>query len=89
MDALIKESFSFVCVLPNSKNQISNLFISYLRNPNNYISNFKSLIQKYLHQCLTVNHVSNFKKALAIYQQFGATFEERRVNMEELTIKIL
>lgn len=70
IDFLVRESFSFVSLSPDSKNQITSLFISFLRHPN-HLESFKGLIQKYLNQCLLSNHVSHFKKALAIYQHFG------------------
>lgn len=78
-DFLVKESFSFMSLSPDNKNQISNLFISFLRHPN-HIESFKGLVQKYLNQCLLSNHVSHFKKALIIYQHFGSSLEERRAN---------
>ena len=88
IDYLVKESFSFVSLSADNKNQISNLFISFLRHPN-HIESFKALIQKYLNQCLLSNHVSHFKKALVIYQHFGANLEERRSNFEALALKVL
>lgn len=88
LDPIIKDSFSLICMVPDSKHQIKNLFISFLMHCS-HISNFKSLMESYLNQSLLSNHMIHFRQAIRIYEQIGPTFEERRSNIEQFTFKVL
>lgn len=44
---------------------------------------------KYLTITIAENLEQNFKKALLIYEHIGSTFEERRLNLENMLLKIL
>lgn len=67
--------------LPQSQQQfVGSLFVSFLRQGSN-LEAFREIIGKYILQCMSMNHTAGFKKALSVYQNFGAGWEERRGSM--------